>query len=368
MIKQEGIQRAYQRSRRQMDFISAWQKYIDVREGDVHSMVNHAMHMFLNYFNNDGAVYVRYQNQQPEVFYNNTSRSFDAETLSNIAEIMKEEASGFVVSKISGDFTEHEDIIEYFGGDEVCSLVAVPFFDSGELSSLLITFVRMKDNWHSSISRYMLDNEDLNIYQLLIREMNYAIVRMESYKEICQMNDKLSQAAVTDSLTGIYNRAGLYEEIQRRYGEEEVDSVGVMFVDLDNFKHYNDTYGHDIGDLVLVEMARIFSKVSKEHGFVGRYGGDEFILFFDNCDKQQLEETAKDIYMYIEQEHGFRRQIEEKKQSPVEMDEKRLITCSIGIALAECVRGEEKIQSVIKSADNILYKIKTSQKGHYAFL
>lgn len=53
-----------------------------------------------------------------------------------------------------------------------------------------------------------------------------------------------------------------------------------MFIDLDNFKHYNDTYGHDVGDLVLKEMADIFSGLCEKQGFVCRYGGDEYIIVF----------------------------------------------------------------------------------------
>ena len=74
---------------------------------------------------------------------------------------------------------------------------------------------RMKDNWHGSIERYMLNEDDLRIYSLLFREMEYSINRMEANDKIYMMNRKLQEAAVTDMLTGIYNRAGMYEEIQQ---------------------------------------------------------------------------------------------------------------------------------------------------------
>ena len=91
------------------------------------------------------------------------------------------------------------------------------------------------------------------------------------------MNRKLQEAAVTDMLTGIYNRAGMYEEIRQMIEcyrvSEKTHHVGLMFIDLDNFKHYNDTFGHDVGDLILKEMAKIFRKAVKGRGFVARYGG-----------------------------------------------------------------------------------------------
>ncbi len=77
-------------------------------------------------------------------------------------------------------------------------------FQNGKLTSLLITYVRMKDNWHGSIERYMLNEDDLRIYSLLFREMEYSINRMEANDKIYMMNRKLQEAAVTDMLTGIY--------------------------------------------------------------------------------------------------------------------------------------------------------------------
>ena len=86
--------------------------------------------------------------------------------------------------------------------------MAAPFLKNGKLTSLLITYVRMKDNWHGSIERYMLNEDDLRIYSLLFREMEYSINRMEANDKIYMMNRKLQEAAVTDMLTGIYKRFG----------------------------------------------------------------------------------------------------------------------------------------------------------------
>lgn len=123
---------------------------------------------------------------------------------------------------------------------------------------------------------------------------------MEANDKIYMMNRKLQEAAVTDMLTGIYNRAGMYEEIQQMIKcysmSEETHHVGLMFIDLDNFKHYNDTFGHDVGDLILKEMAKIFRKAVKGRGFVARYGGDEFIMILNTDDREILEQIAKGIY------------------------------------------------------------------------
>jgi diguanylate cyclase (GGDEF)-like protein len=294
------------------------------------------------------------------------------EVLEGIYHVMMGSPQGFAVSKISASFSEHQDAIEFFGVDEVCSFVAVPFMKNGCMTSLLITYVRMKDNWHSSIERYMLNDDDLRIYRLLFMELEHAINRMEANAKVYEMNRKLQEAAVTDMLTGIYNRAGMYEEIHRMAerisASGKPQRVGLMFIDLDNFKHYNDTYGHTVGDLVLQEMAAIFRDVADGRGFVSRFGGDEFILILNTDERPKLEEIAREIYRRIEKKDGFKEQIEEHMGHEIEMNREHLVTCSIGIAQAGNVRKEEDINQLISKADDLLYSVKTGEKGHYAFL
>mgnify|MGYP000823869098 FL=1 len=372
LIKQEGLLQDYATSRRQMEFISTWQKLIDVNGSNVEGMVQNAFNTFMNHFSLDCALYIYYHEDGAHVLYNDTKCEMTEADIAAIGNTMLEYPQGFAVSKISDSFLEHQDTIGYFGIDDVCSFVAAPFLKNGKLTSLLITYVRMKDNWHGSIERYMLNEDDLRIYSLLFREMEYSINRMEANDKIYMMNRKLQEAAVTDMLTGIYNRAGMYEEIRQMIEcyrvSEKTHHVGLMFIDLDNFKHYNDTFGHDVGDLILKEMAKIFRKAVKGRGFVARYGGDEFIMILNTDDREILEQIAKGIYEKINSTQGFQRQIENYLGHAITTTEKSRITCSIGIASAGDVRKEEDINELIRSADEILYKVKTGEKGHYAFL
>jgi hypothetical protein len=372
LIKQEGLLQDYATSRRQMEFISTWQKLIDVNGSNVEGMVQNAFNTFMNHFSLDCALYICYHEDGAHVLYNDTKCEMTEADIAAIGNTMLEYPQGFAVSKISDSFLEHQDTIGYFGIDDVCSFVAAPFLKNGKLTSLLITYVRMKDNWHGSIERYMLNEDDLRIYSLLFREMEYSINRMEANDKIYMMNRKLQEAAVTDMLTGIYNRAGMYEEIRQMIEcyrvSEKTHHVGLMFIDLDNFKHYNDTFGHDVGDLILKEMAKIFRKAVKGRGFVARYGGDEFIMILNTDAREILEQIAKGIYEKINSTQGFQRQIENYLGHAITTTEKSRITCSIGIASAGDVRKEEDINELIRSADEILYKVKTGEKGHYAFL
>ena len=372
LIKQEGLARDYLTSKRQMDFIAAWQKSIDVVDIDMIEMTKIALRTFQNYFSLDRAVYIWYEDDKPQVLYDNTEIEFDSKVFYTFEQSMIEFPQGFAVSKIRDDFFEHQDIISFFGADNVCSFAAVPFFKNGHLSSLLITYILMKDNWHSSIERYMLNDDDLSIYQLLFRELSYSINRLEASNKVREMNRQLQEAAVTDLLTGIYNRAGMYQEIAQMTEQIPVRGggikVGLMFIDLDNFKPYNDTFGHDIGDIILREMAAIFKRSCEGRGFVSRYGGDEFIIILDTDDKDVLEAIVQTIYAEIRRSNGFQRQIENYLGHEIEVDEKYRITCSIGISTASKVKTEEEFNDLIKKADDLLYTVKKMEKGHYAFI
>lgn len=80
-----------------------------------------------------------------------------------------------------------------------------------------------------------------------------------------------------------------------------------MFIDLDNFKHYNDTYGHDVGDFVLIKMADIFTEVCGKDGFVCRYGGDEFLIFLYTDDRDIFKEKASVSIRLLMRQTDFRR-------------------------------------------------------------
>lgn len=320
-----------------MEFISTWQNLLDKNDVCIYEMVKSSIRLFLNRFNNDCALYVHCED-------------------------------GVAVSKITHTFFEHKDMIAFFGEDEVCSFVAIPFFKDGQLESYFVTYIKMKDNWHDSVNRYLLNEDDLKLYQLLIRELGHAIHRVEYYDKISQMNKRLQEAATTDVLTGITNRMGMYERLRLELESRKViPGLGVMFVDLDNFKPYNDTYGHEIGDIVLQGMARIFDEAIGENGFVSRYGGDEFIIISYTNDRNQIEEIVKSIYEKISLADGFKKSIENTLQMQVEIEDRHKIGCSIGITTCDNFTTENYIDDMIKVADDSLYNVKAAGKGTYIF-
>ena len=156
----------------------------------------------------------------------------------------------------------------------------------------------------------------------------------------------------TDELTGLKNKAALTREIGE-FVESSDENKGLFFVlDINYFKAINDTYGHDEGDVVLNKLGKYFKEKFVNDEIVGRFGGDEFIIFIKNTDDiEYAKKVALEVY----------REVEETIKLP---DEKESITISIGIAVYQ---GQEKHYSdIFKKADVALYKTKDNRSLKYS--
>lgn len=143
-----------------------------------------------------------------------------------------------------------------------------------------------------------------------------------------------------DSLTGAYNR---------RFFQEKMISVskntGIVMIDLDNFKAYNDTYGHHAGDLVLQTTVMTIKSVIRRDDILIRYGGDEFLLLMPGMQSQVFHQKLLQIHQFI-------------YQSEVPEYGKMHVSTSIGGVIAQ---GEE-IEQAVERADKLMYAAK-SQKS-----
>lgn len=107
---------------------------------------------------------------------------------------------------------------------------------------------------------------------------------------------ELETLVTQDDLTGLKNRRYLRQFLPTilKYAAQQDCQATLLLFDLDDFKHYNDTYGHTIGDQVLVQTAKLIQRCCRDHDVVARLGGDEFaVVFWDTCDGQTPEEIAE---------------------------------------------------------------------------
>ena len=160
-------------------------------------------------------------------------------------------------------------------------------------------------------------------------------------------NVQLRTLAITDPLTQLYNRLKLDEvlcyEIARSRRDET--PLAVAIIDVDKFKLVNDAYGHHVGDTVLIGVSQIMLKNTRSTDFLGRWGGEEFLLVLPNT-------PLNSAFEYVDQ---LRQKIEQASFSPVEQ-----VTISIGLACSSNLICEKKL---IELADKALYEAKQNGRN-----
>jgi two-component system cell cycle response regulator len=123
--------------------------------------------------------------------------------------------------------------------------------------------------------------ERLNLFALVLATATLLVVVLRlaaTFRENKQLFELTRQEAITDSLTGLFNRRKLVLDLERRLGDGDAGTTIVMLFDLDGFKGYNDTFGHPAGDALLARLGRKLAEVPGERGAAYRLGGDEFCM------------------------------------------------------------------------------------------
>lgn len=158
---------------------------------------------------------------------------------------------------------------------------------------------------------------------------------------------KLLKMATTDSLTGVGNRR-LFEEIFQTYqnaGVQNDYSLFLLLFDIDNFKSINDTFGHNVGDLVLKQLAGLITNSIRKTDTFVRWGGEEFAILQRYSDPAAVMKVAEQIRKKID-EHSFEAIVH--------------VTCSFGLT---AVKPDEELQSAFERADKALYRAKKDGKN-----
>ncbi len=180
---------------------------------------------------------------------------------------------------------------------------------------------------------------------------NMAVSLKSAFEELEKKKSELEQLAYYDPLTGLPNRrfffdhANLIFENSKRYGTP----FSLLVMDIDFFKKINDTYGHDAGDLVLKSFADVLRKSIRQSDLPARFGGEEFVLLMSNTNLQQAKVVAERIRTNF--------------QNSLIVYEGNEIKATLSGGLASFPAGVEKIDELIKMADEALYKAKESGRN-----
>jgi diguanylate cyclase (GGDEF)-like protein len=168
-----------------------------------------------------------------------------------------------------------------------------------------------------------------------------------------QTRTELTKLAKSDPLTGIYNRRHFAELVQidieraRRFNENSY----VILIDTDYFKKVNDTYGHLVGDKVLIELAKRMKEIIRPYDLLARYGGEEFIIYMPDSNEEGVAAATERLRLKICQ-HPF-----------IFTDASLNVSASFGVAIIE----NGSIEKSIKNADDALYRAKEEGRNRVVF-
>ena len=162
-----------------------------------------------------------------------------------------------------------------------------------------------------------------------------------------QLEDELKRRAITDSLTGVANRAYFLEQgnqqfqLAKRYGHR----LSVLMIDIDFFKKINDTYGHHVGDIALQAMTELCVDTLREVDIFGRMGGEEFAAALPSTAQEGASLVAERLRIAID-------------QAEIPIGDGRCIKFSVSIGVAQIKLGDASIEDALKRADEALYAAK----------
>lgn len=361
--KQAGIIKDYETLKRRMDFISAWQKMTDISGKSFDNLVQNALNTFMLNFGIDSILYISYRDDKPNIYFDTGQVVLSETDIEKITKYFSTHRSGFVTSKLKKNYMEYKRILSLFGITQICSMVCLPYYVDEKLDSVFIMYILMKDNWNAPRTKFMLDESDMEIFNLMLLQLRNAVEKLEHTEQIRSINSRLEKSAITDYLTSLYNRNGFYQKIKSWVERQMTRDITFLYIDLDNFKYYNDTFGHAAGDRILQEVAGILSWISKDCGFAARYGGDEFIISLKFVDKQRALTLGRSILNIIREKKGFVDIIKEMSGKDVVIPKEKELSCSIGIAAMKGIMDDDAIAETISKADEVLYAIKHSTKG-----
>ncbi|MBE3569235.1 MAG: sensor domain-containing diguanylate cyclase [Bacillales bacterium] len=206
------------------------------------------------------------------------------------------------------------------------SLMAVPMFESDTLKGFCIV---LKD------SAYGFTFDMYRLLQSLIYHSTLALTNS-------LLREELERLVITDHLTNLFSRNYLETKMNESLKKDEQGTF--LLIDIDDFKKINDTYGHQVGDEVIVQVAKIIQSITNQKGIAARWGGEELAIYFPHLPMKEAEDISQRIVVEVKE-----------KTNPK-------VTISCGMSRWHKESGED-IESLFKRADQALYISKATGKN-----
>lgn len=238
-------------------------------------------------------------------------------------------------------------------GFEVCARLK----ENADTKDIPIIFVSSMVDLESKVKGFKVGgvdyiNKPFQHAEVLVR-VNTQITMLRLRKNLEEKNKELERLANTDYLTDLYNRRRFFQT-----AEEEISGaiqtgnpVSVTLIDLDYFKRVNDTFGHLVGDQVLIHVAHLIRSFSRENDMVARYGGEEFAILHPSIDQQDAYQVTEEIRRNVEATPFMH-----------EMNEIGM-TLSAGVVDTIACKDFKRVDDVLDKADKALYRAKDAGRN-----
>jgi len=180
----------------------------------------------------------------------------------------------------------------------------------------------------------------------LVARLSNLVTTKQLFDQVKMQQEQLYQLAMTDQLTGLYNRHSLVQLLPKYFSHSVRHStpLSVLVLDIDHFKHINDNYGHSKGDDVLRKFGQLITANFRSEDLVARYGGEEFVVIMANSNHDDAIEKAELLRTHIESH----------------LIEGLKVTISIGVA---CADSHSNFEHMFNQADTALYHAKENGRN-----
>lgn len=278
-----------------------------------------------------------------------------------IEDIIKSSPFPIIISRLSDDkiIMANNNAIKLFGINpkEVERYHLKDFFADSQNRQLLNERLEQEREVQDFEILVRTPNSDTPFWLLAsanVIDYNYNVVLYSAFQDITSRKNRenlLKNQATRDPLTSLYNRRYFEEEVNKQILAAKAQKLpySVLMFDADLFKRVNDTYGHKVGDKVLIELANVTERALRDKDIIARYGGEEFVIFLPNISAEQgygvaerLRESIAAAVVYSDE------------NQPVKF------TVSIGVSSSDI---SDNVDTLIKTADEALYRAKQNGRN-----
>lgn len=205
----------------------------------------------------------------------------------------------------------------------------------------------------------LVDEEDEShtqrLYESRTRLVNITADNLALSLVSLKLREALKNQSIRDPLTKLFNRRYMEESMEREIArcKRANSMLGILMFDVDHFKQFNDKFGHDAGDLVLVEIANMLESHFRESDVVCRFGGEEFLMIMPDVTQEVLIKRAEELRNSV-------------KVLTLECNGVHLPTISISLGISSMPENGNNSQMLVKAADSALYESKQNGRDQYS--